>query len=206
METDRPVTVQHRHGSSGRLVAGRGGVLIYKCLWSATKNQPLETQGHNIAMICSATCATSHNTHTLQGAVRKHCAGLSVPASSRHRWVLRLASPSAAYLPGAHDGAEAAAGRPPAARRKSPRVTVTATTPLERANTMTKQRTFRDYELAEQHDAAKRRRAQRRLGYYDGGAQSMLGTLDEQGIHAQAQDPADRAFRIASGMLSGRGQ
>lgn len=71
---------------------------------------------------------------------------------------------------------------------------------------MTRTPTFRDYELAEQHDAAKRRRALRRLGYYDGGAQSLLGTLDEQGTHAQAQDPADRAFRIANGLLSGRGQ
>lgn len=66
-------------------------------------------------------------------------------------------------------------------------------------------RTFRDHELAEQHLAEKRKRQLRRAAF-DMGAQSMLGHLDEQGVHAQSEDPADRAYRHAAQMLSGRGQ
>lgn len=71
---------------------------------------------------------------------------------------------------------------------------------------MTKTPTFRDWELAEQHDAAKRRRQMRRMAHYDTGAQSLLGVLDAEGRHAQSAEPENRAYRIANQMLSGRGQ
>ena len=67
-------------------------------------------------------------------------------------------------------------------------------------------RFFRSQELAEQKDKYNKRRQMRRAAYFDLGAQSMLGVLDDNGVHSQSEDSADRAYRLANQMLSGRGQ
>lgn len=75
-------------------------------------------------------------------------------------------------------------------------------------------RTFRDHELrnhltrvrpADQRRRFMERREQRRLkGASDPFCTYLLGTLDEQGSHAQSADPADRAYAFAKSLMEGR--
>lgn len=64
-------------------------------------------------------------------------------------------------------------------------------------------RTFREFELQEQKQAAsKRRRLARRSKQRDPFCAYLLGTLDEEGNHAQATEPSDRAIQIARRIMS----